>query len=271
MKKKQINIVRWIITGAFFASFIFFLLPYLSINVDGFSKGVSGLMCFFQDLGAVETMGSILFKIIFFLAPLCLTLISGVFLATKLAKRSFLIAAILGLVAFVLYVSYFVYFRNLIKNSGVEDNMITLAAGFYCNAALALLTGIMSIVLCAVFGSKTAGSNAQNVQSISGGIITGVSGMYRNAAINLNSGEEIIIGRDSLKSHIVVDENADKISRKHCGVMFDAANRTYSVIDYSSNGTFKEDGTRFIANMPTPVSAGSVIVLGSKQNSFRLG
>ena len=271
MKKNQINILRWLITGAFFASFVFFLLPYISLTIDGFSKGISGLMCFFADLADVKNAGSLIFRLVFFLAPVCLTLISGVVLAIKLEKKRFLISAILGLIAAILYISYFVYFKTILDANGVKNGEVTLGVGFYCNAVLSLLAGIMSIVLYVMFGKSSSVSSAKRPQSAAGtGVITGISGMYKNAAFNLENGEEIIIGRDSLKAHVIVDQDADKISRKHCGIIFDAASRTCSVIDYSSNGTFKEDGTRFMANMPTPVPNGTVIILGSKQNSFRL-
>ena len=100
------------------------------------------------------------------------------------------------------------------------------------------------------------------------GSVTGITGMYKDATIDVNKGAELIIGRDPVMSNLVVSENAEKVSRKHCGIVFDGAK--YSVTDYSSNGTFKADGTRLMANIPTTMPRGSEIVLGSKQLSFRL-
>jgi hypothetical protein len=100
------------------------------------------------------------------------------------------------------------------------------------------------------------------------GSVTGLAGMYRGATIDIMAGEELVIGRDPVLSNLVISDNADKISRKHCGIVFDGAK--YSVTDYSSNGTFKTDGTRLMANIPTTMPRGTEIILGSKQLSFRL-
>jgi hypothetical protein len=100
------------------------------------------------------------------------------------------------------------------------------------------------------------------------GSITGLTGMYKGATLDITAGEELIIGRDPVLSNLIITENADKISRKHCGIVFDGAK--YSVTDYSSNGTFKADGTRLMANIPTTLPRGTEIILGSKQLSFRL-
>jgi hypothetical protein len=100
------------------------------------------------------------------------------------------------------------------------------------------------------------------------GSITGLTGMYKDATLDITAGEELVIGRDPVLANLIISENADKISRKHCGIVFDGAK--YSVTDYSSNGTFKADGTRLMANIPTTLPRGTEIILGSKQLSFRL-
>ncbi|MDR1571434.1 MAG: FHA domain-containing protein [Clostridiales Family XIII bacterium] len=100
------------------------------------------------------------------------------------------------------------------------------------------------------------------------GSVTGLSGMYAGATIDVAAGDELVIGRDPVLANLIISDNADKISRRHCGIIFDGAR--YSVTDYSSNGTFKADGTRLMANIPTAMPRGSEIILGSKQLSFRL-
>jgi hypothetical protein len=120
------------------------------------------------------------------------------------------------------------------------------------------------------YGSGIAVNRESNHGAGAGGSITGTSGMYREVSFPINAGEEVLIGRDSALSHIVVDQNADKISRRHCGVKYDASAGMYYVTDYSSNGTFKEDGTRLLANVATPMPKGAIISVGSRQTSFRL-
>ncbi|MCL2126100.1 MAG: FHA domain-containing protein [Oscillospiraceae bacterium] len=103
------------------------------------------------------------------------------------------------------------------------------------------------------------------------GSIVGVSGMYRGTTIDIPVGEEIVIGRDSLMAHIIIDQDADRISRKHCGIRFNPNDGMYSVIDYSTNGTFREDGSRLLSNVPVSMPSGTVIIIGSRNTSFRLG
>ena len=101
-------------------------------------------------------------------------------------------------------------------------------------------------------------------------VIEGVAGMYEGTEINIIKGEEIFIGRDSTQANIIINEGAEKISRKHCGILYDESKMCYRVTDYSTNGTFNRNGIRFLANVPVIVPKGTVIVLGNKQNQFRL-
>ena len=103
------------------------------------------------------------------------------------------------------------------------------------------------------------------------GIITGISGMYRNAIIDIPYGEEIILGRDSAMAHVIIDQDADRVSRRHIGIRYNTQDGSYIVTDYSTNGTFREDGSRLPSNMPVALARGTVVKLGSSQVSFRLG
>ena len=120
------------------------------------------------------------------------------------------------------------------------------------------------------YAPTSGGYASQPPQSRSGSII-GVSGMYRNTGIDIPYGEEIILGRDAAMSHVIIDQDSDRVSRRHCGVRYNPADGTYIVTDYSTNGTFREDGSRLPANMPVALSRGTVIKLGSSQVSFRMG
>jgi len=102
------------------------------------------------------------------------------------------------------------------------------------------------------------------------GSIVGVSGMYRNATIDIPAGEEIFIGRDAVEVHVIIDQDTERISRKHCGIRYNTADGSYIVTDYSTNGTYGENGSRLPSNMPVSMPRGALIVLGSRQVSFRL-
>jgi uncharacterized membrane protein YhaH (DUF805 family) len=116
--------------------------------------------------------------------------------------------------------------------------------------------------------------NSDNVNRVrkksANGYIVGVAGEYSGQNIDIPAGEKIVIGRDAGYSHIVIKNNAAKVSRKHLTVSM-GDNGDYIVVDYSSNGTYKADGTRLAAGVPVRVHAGTVIYLGKENNSFRLG
>jgi len=100
--------------------------------------------------------------------------------------------------------------------------------------------------------------------------IKGVDGMYRDVNFPLNLDEEVVIGRDAALAHIVLDKNAEKVSRKHCSVAYDSRQNSYRVFDYSTNGTFKDDGTRLMPNTAVYLPAGTLLCLGNRTNSIRL-
>jgi hypothetical protein len=130
-----------------------------------------------------------------------------------------------------------------------------------------------------IYGAGRTGGSQGGLPAVGGaggaygesGKVTGVTGMYQGVSFPIGRGEELLIGRDSAIAHVIIDQGAEKISRKHCGIVYDETNRTYRVTDYSMNGTFKEDGVRLLANVPAILPIGSVIVLANRQVSFRLG
>lgn len=103
-----------------------------------------------------------------------------------------------------------------------------------------------------------------------GGSLTGLSGMYAGQTLPLASNDEMVIGRDNAFCNLIVDQNAEKVSRKHCGILYDVARGTYQVTDYSTNGTFIDGGNRLVANMPTTLQQGAIIALGNRENRFKL-
>ena len=148
-----------------------------------------------------------------------------------------------------------------------------------------IIGGVLTLGVCItwiVFMAQATSPNAIGVSTHDGSApssrpllqteasLLGTRGMYSNVSFPLGNSEEIILGRDAAFSHIVIDQNADKVSRKHASVRYDASSRCYLVTDYSLNGTFKEDGTRLLTNVATSIPRGTTINLGSAQHSFRL-
>lgn len=109
----------------------------------------------------------------------------------------------------------------------------------------------------------------QPVASFSKGTLEGVSGQYKGVKIEFETGEEIILGRDPRFCKLILEY--PKISRKHCGIQYDAVSNMYRVIDYSSNGTKFADGSAAAVGVYTTVKPGTVIYLANSHEAFRLG
>lgn len=103
------------------------------------------------------------------------------------------------------------------------------------------------------------------------GTIVGISGTYKDADFDIVDGAEIIFGRSVQEANIVFDQLATDVSRKHCTVRFDGRANQYIVTDYSSTGTYLENGSRLENGQPKQLARGTVIYLGSnKKHGFRL-
>ncbi|MBQ3109221.1 MAG: FHA domain-containing protein [Clostridia bacterium] len=103
------------------------------------------------------------------------------------------------------------------------------------------------------------------------GQISALDGMYKGSVFTIADNEEVTFGRDSSECQIIFDQYSTDVSRKHCSVRYNAAAGSYTVIDYSKNGTFTLDGRRLQPNVHTTLSRGTIICIGSKKNTFRLG
>ena len=101
------------------------------------------------------------------------------------------------------------------------------------------------------------------------GSIMGLSGVYADAIFRLDPNEKITIGRDPKSAQIVVDENCELVSRKHCTVLGCVSANCYIVTDLSTNGTFA-DGKRLPKGEAVSVARGTIIALGDNTNTFRL-
>lgn len=99
------------------------------------------------------------------------------------------------------------------------------------------------------------------------GEILGLNGTYSGAKIPVSI-EGLIIGRDAKLCNVVIDN--EKVSRKHCTIIYDTAKKTYFLVDHSTNGIFKMDGTRIDAQNGTELARGEEICIGNADNSFAL-
>lgn len=102
------------------------------------------------------------------------------------------------------------------------------------------------------------------------GKITSLSGMDKGATYTIKAGEEIIIGKDPNTANIIVDKKYEKISRRHCGIKYDAENDIYLVIDYSMNGTYINSVKQLSKNIYVKVPKGTIINLAKENIDYKL-
>ena len=74
---------------------------------------------------------------------------------------------------------------------------------------------------------------------VTASMIISVRGVYEEAENQIFKGEKIYIGRSS-ESNLVLSNK--KASRKHCSIAYDAKEDKYSIVNYSSNGTYLNGG-----------------------------
>lgn len=114
--------------------------------------------------------------------------------------------------------------------------------------------------------SRAIGNSASNT-----GVIVGVAGAYVNAKFDVVDGQELTFGRNPDYANIVFDSTASDVSKQHCSIRFDGKANQYVITDYSSTGTYLENGTRIESGQPKQLARGTTIYLGaSKRQGFRL-
>ena len=97
--------------------------------------------------------------------------------------------------------------------------------------------------------------------------LVGRSGAHANEKFLLEG--ELIIGRDPQMCQLVYPNNEKNISGVHCKIQ--EIDGSICLIDLrSTNGTFFQDGTRLVPDMPRTMVSGQGFYLGSRENFFDL-
>lgn len=102
------------------------------------------------------------------------------------------------------------------------------------------------------------------------GAVRCLRGSYANCDFDFGTPGMVVIGREASECNIILDKTAEKVSRKHCIIKYDALLRVYMVIDCSRNGTFLSSGQRLENGVVTRVAPGEILSLGDESNSFEL-
>lgn len=101
--------------------------------------------------------------------------------------------------------------------------------------------------------------------------IIGINGPYKGARFDFPEDTRIVFGRDEASCHIVFDQFQTAVSHEHCTVTYIKNLDMYSVRDISKNGTYINNmDTRMPANVEQMQPRGTVIILGSPRNAFKL-
>lgn len=101
------------------------------------------------------------------------------------------------------------------------------------------------------------------------GTIRSLNSVDGEFAYPVNDGEELVIGKDASVSSIIVGNEYDTVSRKHCGIMYVAAEDNYRVIDYSTNGTYL-NGKKMDKGVYQVVAKGAVLSIANDKIRYRL-
>ncbi|MDO4274203.1 MAG: FHA domain-containing protein [Eubacteriales bacterium] len=96
------------------------------------------------------------------------------------------------------------------------------------------------------------------------GQLRGVSGIYAGQVIPLEDGEKLVLGRGAEECNLIVD--APKISRRHCEITYHGQSGSFTLKDFSSNGTYKSNGEKY--RPEEELTPGSTFFLGNKENGF---
>lgn len=139
---------------------------------------------------------------------------------------------------------------------------------------VALVFSILSIVFFCISNSLRVSSESDfsgvAVNGFNSGLIEFLSGSCCGYRIPVLPGKDIVIGKDPSICSVVIDKRYSEISRKHCKISFEPNQNMYIVTDFSSNGTYSENGIRLNTGVPARIRRGTVITLAKTNNIFIL-
>ncbi len=107
-------------------------------------------------------------------------------------------------------------------------------------------------------------------KTVKAGAIRWIKGYFAGQEVSIGKGAEIVIGRDGKQCSVVFPENMDAISGKHISVKMNE-DATYTVVDYSTNGSYLKNDTKLENGVAMTLSKGTEIYLcKSRENAFML-
>lgn len=93
-------------------------------------------------------------------------------------------------------------------------------------------------------------------------------GEYAGVTFPMSPNDVVTIGKNPNRANIVLTDVG--VSRMHCTVAYSEQKDCYVVTDYSSNGTYLENGARLAKEKPTSLRPNSSIFFGKETQIFEL-
>lgn len=100
------------------------------------------------------------------------------------------------------------------------------------------------------------------------GYIEGIRGVYAGYILELEQGEVLTIGSSRMEANLII--KGDYVSNKHCTVTYNGIAGSYTVTDFSKEGTYLSDGTRLSYGNPSIVPVNTIIYIGDIENAFKM-
>lgn len=275
--------------SAYALSLLAIVLPLFRVSDGSISLSISVLdllsLSKLAQLGVSMTeLGPVIMVLRFIIIITALLSVTFIVLflldITSRVKEGFmLVTAMSPMGVYGSIVGYGIIIKTVLVQSGVSGETFGIGLGsiFGCIAYMYIFYRTL-VYLCMYKTSATTPSlreeiapAIEKVQEMipalkAKGQLKGVSGVYAGQIIPMEDGDKIILGRSAQYCNLIVE--GSKVSRKHCSIVFHKAKGTYTLEDFSSNGTFRKDGTKY--GKTEELTVDSIFYLGNKENGFQV-
>lgn len=99
--------------------------------------------------------------------------------------------------------------------------------------------------------------------------LKGISGQFAGQEVDFSTGS-VTIGRDPRLCQVVFQQSDTDISRKHCTVRYDEASNTFTLEDFSSNGTFLSSNQKLEQGKPVTLKPGDRFYVSDPKHVFEV-
>lgn len=262
MKNKRL-VYRIILTAAVLLALICNVLPLLSADFFGFHSSVS--MLDFFDMELLETVLGLsgetnIVIIVKSVTVLFIVLdILAAMLCWAVRKRKLhLTEMVIGLLQAGWWLFTAILFYAVPELRELLDMGLSLGMGLW---GMIVAGAVIFTVGLLLFTDKSAETEGAVSAGASEGALLGIAGAYAGARIPVGE-VPVVLGRDSGVCHVILE--GERVSRRHCSVVYDSSRRLYLIKDFSQNGTFLEDGRRLSAVQINELRPGEQLRVGQE-------